>query len=944
MSPITELARWAMYQQDYFWFLVGVGWASAGLGWWRFFRRTSGSSWLPWASGLGVATAVIELSHLITPVMPQPGVAPWLSWDIAVGITQAALAAGLWWLAWREGHSGWYRWIGYVIATGVVVFAPLRLSHPVAGSWLTAVTLTVAVLSLILRNAECRKDAGVLLLIVAANWCSTVGPLAEALDMPHRFSEFSPLGPWSALLQIAAILLLGRNLLRAQAADDVADANRAWMRLLQYQILWLSAGLVLAYVMGRWARVNFEQNVLSRVQLAAQAIDRDLLAAGFDGRFRVEGLQSFSQPNGDVSYMARSDHAARVLLPVAESLHQIELAMPDCRWAIVQTLRGGWLVAGVVSTQQPGDRAEFGLYRRALPVDLLDWTRASAWVEGPVELYYGAAVQARIPLRDSGGRMLGWLALDFTPSHWLANQVHARVLAFAVIALGSLLLLVDVLRRQQEKQGEAARRRAEIAQAADQMKAAFLAKVSHELRTPIQSLLGYSELLRQRVADDTKAAGWLASLRQHGELMTRLVNDLVDLGAVESGSFRLTPRAIEPEGLVRQTVESLRIRADQKSLTLACFVDPGVPAWLSLDGERFRQVLTNLVGNAIKFTDRGGVTVAMRAEADHRLVLVVRDTGPGIPPAEQGRLFVPFSRLELTADKEGSGLGLALSAALCRAMGGDLIVASDGTTGSCFTATFHGEPLVLPPPTHETEPAISLRGQRILVVDDNPLVRELFVAYLTDQGAMCAAAASGAEALAQAGTMEFNSIILDFALPDGDGTEFVQPLRERADGARIIGVSAHAGAAERARALAAGMDLFLTKPVSLSSLGAAVGGVQVAASFRTADALRERLSRQFVRDLPAQRDAIDAAIAAADWPLVRSLAHYLKNSAVVIRDDTLFSICTGLENAATEADVDAVRRWRGQAEDALNRWLAGSPMPPISPAASPADNLNPKQT
>src|SRR6478752_3805539 len=138
MTPLSNLARWVVYQQDYFWFLAIIGWAVLGVFWWRFLRPVAAKPWLPWVAGVGIATAVIELSQLLHPITVLPGVAPWQMWDMAVGIANATLAAGWWWLAWREGSSGRHRILGFFIAAGVTAFAPLRYLHPAIGSWLTA--------------------------------------------------------------------------------------------------------------------------------------------------------------------------------------------------------------------------------------------------------------------------------------------------------------------------------------------------------------------------------------------------------------------------------------------------------------------------------------------------------------------------------------------------------------------------------------------------------------------------------------------------------------------------------------------------------------------------------------------------------------------------------------------------------------------------------------
>ena len=933
----SQIFQWFVYQQDYLWFVTASGWAALLVVWRRSGRAAPELRWLPCGAAAALLTSAVEVSQFITPVVQKPFIPPWLAWDLALGVVHALLIGGLGWVLTRGKKRGMLQFSAWLVLAAAA--ATLHYFRSFAGSVALTLLVFVAVAQLLRRAGGSRSGRLALLALAGAVLFATNGPLAEGLGLSHRYTDLSPYGLAAAGCLLGTLVAAGFCLYRHVGAAAGSPVTLGDLRLLlRSQSLWLSLGLVLAAVMGAWARAGFEGNLLARVRMAGELVDKKSFADHLEPAFRVDNTHhEFFQGQELFAYQSHylATHRPRQL---ADQLAQIELANPDVDWAMLITLRGGQLLIFTDSSRMPppvraGENGNYG------PPDAATWR---AWAEhraevvGPVNFYYGFVVQARAPLLSPAGRMLGWLVFDTSIAQWLAAQAQARLLAFLVIALGSALLVVDWQQRIRERGRAAARREADAALAANRVKAAFLAKVSHELRTPIQSLLGYSELLRQRVADDPKAAGWLNSLHQHGELMTRLVNDLVDLGAIEAGAFQLAARTINPGDLVAQTVESFRPRAEARQLNLACFIAGGVPAWVALDGERFRQVLTNLVGNALKFTDRGGVTIALRAENSDRLVLTVRDTGPGIPPAEQGRLFVAFSRLELTADKEGTGLGLALSAALCRAMGGELGVASDGQTGTCFTATVQAPPVAPPVLAKPAEPPSTLHGRRVLVVDDNPLVRELFVAFLTEQGALCAAAATGAEALAHAGTSEFNTIILDLALPDGDGTAFVQPLRERADGARIVGVSAHAGSVDRARALAAGMDAFFTKPVSLGALAAAVlevspGRAAADPVFRTADALRERLTRQFVRELPAQRAQIAAALLARDWPRVCALAHHLKNSAVVVRDDALFDVCTGLEHAALDGSEAAAARWWARCTPHFDRWFG-----PATPASTPA--------
>ena len=860
---------------------------------------------------------------MLTPVRLVPFIAPWLKLDLALGGAAIPLAGGLWWTVARQRGWSWWRVAPLLLAS--IGIAAGRYSYPFLGSTLLCLIIFSAV-AVLVRSARTNSlERGALLAAAVAVLLGTNGPLAEGLGLPHRYTEISPYGLSGALSFLAMILATTFALYRRTGLAAGTIVTQADLILLaRIQAFWLLLGVGLATIMGAWSRARFEENLLARVRMAAELIDKQYLESHLGPAFRADRF--FVQPFQEKDLLAFNSRylATTDLTPLSEELTRIERANTDVDWALVATLRDGQLVMFAYSTQQPpsinpGDGGRYGPLDRAT---WQSWSERRAEVIGPVDFYYGYAIQARAPLLSERGRMLGWLAMDLGVAHWLAAQVQARLLAFVVILLGSALLAANWYQRIRDRVRAAARREADAALAANRLKAAFLAKVSHELRTPIQSLLGYSELLRQRMTDDPKAAGWLASLQQHGELMTRLVNDLVDLGALESGGFQLVPRTIDPAALVSQTIESFRPRAESRGLTLACFIDPGMPEWISIDGERFRQVLINLVGNALKYTERGGVTVALRTEPGDLLSLTVRDTGPGIAPAEQEKLFVAFSRLELTASKEGTGLGLALSSGICKSMGGSLKVTSDGIAGSCFTAIFRTALAPIPVVSSSPLASPSLRGRRILVVDDNPLVRELFIAFLTEQGAMCAAAGTGAEALAQGDASEFDAIILDLALPDGDGTEFVSRIRERARQARLIGVSAHASAIDRQRALASGMDAFLTKPVALGALASAI----VAAStpgdpeFGTAGALRERLARQFSQELPAQRGDLEAAIRQRDWSRVQAMAHYLKNSAVVVHDDALFDVCTGLEQAALSGTESEVQHWWTRCQPRFDQW------------------------
>lgn len=928
--------RWFVYQQDYLWFVLALGSLALLIACVRL-RGAVGTLRVAWAVGaFGLLTSAIAISQLVTSVSVQPLTAPWLWWDLAMGGTYAASSGLVWLQVAREQRRVALRVGACAVAISALAMAVFRQASPHFGAWVGAgIALSGALAAW--ANVDRLARLG-LSLWTGAIFVGTAGPLAEVFDEPHRMTEVSGFGPVTAALGIGAVAaMLAALYRRARAAAHAVDPEDRGelVQLARTLGVWLAIGMVAASIMARWARSDFEQSLKSRGQLSVQLLDRAVLERALSPEFRIDRVDRLrTHSGGRVILQATSPYlGSGVVTPLSAALSRIQEANADVSLAQLLTIRNDWLVSFCLPQFYPGSAADLGVFGHPDAATEELWASRDAAVIGPTNFYYGDVIQARLPVRSADGRMLAWLALDVSIARWMQAQVQARLLAFGIIALGAGVLVLNWRHRQRERLGEAAKREAAAAAAANQLKTAFLAKVSHELRTPIQSLLGFSELLRQHVAADPKARSWLGSLRQQGELMTRLVNDLIDLSAVEAGAFQLVAKTISPEEIVSQTVESFRPRAESKGLSLACFIDPATPAWVTADGERIRQIVTNLVSNAVKYTARGHVIVTLRSmpaatPGSLRLALTVQDSGPGITTAEQARLFTPFSRLPSAAATEGTGLGLALSAALCRAMGGALTLQSDGCTGSTFTAQWLAQPAEAEPlrPTETLVPL--LRGKKVLVVDDNPLVRELFVSFLTEQGAMCASSANAVEALNQVRDGLFETIVLDLALPDADGADLAPRLREESVcPVRIVGVSAHAATSDRARALGCGMNAFLIKPVPLRELAAAIADAAPSElppvrAFRSADKVRHKLTQQFRHELPGQRSELETAVRQHNWIRVGELAHYLKNSAVVVCDESLFAVCSQLEAAAGASDETLVRQQARLCLAALERWQA----------------------
>jgi CheY-like chemotaxis protein len=434
------------------------------------------------------------------------------------------------------------------------------------------------------------------------------------------------------------------------------------------------------------------------------------------------------------------------------------------------------------------------------------------------------------------------------------------------------------------------------------------------------------------------ARGRLQALRQHTDLMLRLVNDLLDLSAIQMGAFRLREQPVQLRELIRQTAESLRPRAEAKGVEFFVHLEPGVPEWACVDGERVRQIVLNLVSNAVKFTDQGRVEVTLGGGPTPPAVrLTVRDTGPGIPDGQRASLFQPFSRLEATIAKEGTGLGLSLAAALCRSMQGQILLDEQAEGGASFSATFAAPACAAPGPARRAEPdlAAALRGLRVLIADDNSLVRDLFASYLREAGADCTAVGDGEQALAALGRENYDCLVLDLAMPRLDGWETARRLhRHRPAGLRLVGVSAHADESDRGRAAALGFDAFLVKPVELNTLACALGADRSPNPGADSSAeLLARLRLQFRHEAAAQRAAVQVALQEKNTAAVQAAAHYLCNSAAVVRDDCLHGVSARLEIAAQAGEPAALAAaWR-DCEQALAPWLDANPIPPGSTPA-----------
>ena len=818
--------------------------------------------------------------------------------------------------------------LGFAIEVGSMLYS---LLVAFAVSTVACVWFALSVRKLALEQGRyelCIVFVGLLLLIPA--WILHPDHIAFLRsETLVTYSEFPFYGFLLLSLRIIAawLALGGFWIYRLKARiEDVGDPAEEKLRVWGYRVLPGSVVTIIlaSYLVTTWnghrESDRMEQDFLSRSRTAALSVEVDLVRTALGS-----GAQLSSDLKKNLS----------LIRAIGEEVDQVYI------WN-----------AGDEAVRVAGDLEDSSetVIKDYFDVvgGMRDFKEGNPILVRPVRIGPNLVLNASSPILDTGdGSIAGWLGIDFSASEWMKNISLARLQTVIISGL-VLALVIFFLYYQIENESETDLALAkERAEAADRAKSEFLAVISHEIRTPLQSVLGYSNLLRNTRLDEKQLA-CLDTIQSEGRILLRIVQDILDFSNLRKANSALKEDDVNLKSLIDETYRTIRPMAEKKGLVAELSLDENLPAVIRADSVRLRQVLLNLYGNSVKYTEKGSVRLTIRNREPSKSIgaldFIISDTGVGIRKEDMERLFQPFVQLEHvgSSPREGAGLGLAIVFRIVELMGGTISVTSDFGEGSSFTASFNFRVIdelgIEFEDSLDLNDTVSLEASRLgkryplktLVADDNPMVRRLIVQYLESLGYSPDQVEDGKPA-SEVGAA-YDLIITDLRMPGMDGPTAASIVRGKSglnDQPWIIGVSATLAEAEIERAMQSGINDFMGKPFFEEDLEKRIRAIPwlerltevendeseiaeetMEEECSTAFASRGMgiFSEEMVNTALAEVLSLGAEMAdsieRSDFDSVKDKAHYISNTAMAIGLEELFIDSKALQKAAEEASLE----------------------------------------
>jgi signal transduction histidine kinase/DNA-binding NarL/FixJ family response regulator len=676
------------------------------------------------------------------------------------------------------------------------------------------------------------------------------------------------------------------NAVAGRVAHD-ADAGATFRVRAAYALVLVVLGVMLlarheyfARQIARQGDAAADINVAGRQRTLSQVISRQLASLAGESEARVRSATGELLARSAEEWDCAAGHLKKVL-PTNDALSGGVYAAFMESEAVRQRL-AAVIAAAVQDARDGGDALSFTAHAVAFTAHEREFLRAAD------STAFAMSNELRLNAQSIVNQMYWSTGIMLLALTVIGVAIMEPTLSrFARAERARRLLTEELLRAKQATEDAA------------QAKSIFLANISHEIRTPLNGIIGFAELLSRgpEHTDPAQRAEWVGIINASGRHLLSLVNDVLDYSKLDAGKMELEPAPCRPADVVGECVALVKERAVERSVSVTVEIDPACPPAVRVDATRLRQIVTNLVSNAVKFTHHGGVLVSVSHDQTDtpRLRVSVKDSGIGIAPDQLSRLFEPFVQADQSTTRRygGTGLGLSISRQIARRMGGDISVQSAPGLGSVFTVEVDAPalsgPVTLDVTTTETDPISPgvLSGLRVLITDDNAVNQRLFATVIRRSGAHVVQASNGKEAVDAVSAGPFDLILMDMQMPVMDGRAATIAIRSYGVTTPIVALTAHSSNAHRDQCLAAGCTDYLSKPVDLAVLvgtiarltGRSAGTSPPVARDNEQDESIRAIGLDWLSTLPGRVDELRTAIDAGRLDTAAAIAHALKGTS-----------------------------------------------------------------